>query len=123
MNVGNEQNKCRPVVVLQNNTGNINSNTTVIAPVTTHQTSACFDEMQNRWYVERNENGRIAKKYLGFYEIPLKLEGENAESVFGLVNVAQIRVIDRKRIVGAKKGVATQECFNAIKTAIERNLR
>lgn len=120
-NVGSEQNGRRPVIVLQNNIGNIKGNTTVIAPITTHQKKVKFDESKKRYYIEIDKDGEIKPKYLDFYEVPLKLE-ENEDGLYGFVNVMHIREIDKKRIDSKCLGKATDKCFEKIIKAINRNL-
>lgn len=61
-------------------------------------------------------------EYLGNYEVPLKLEG-NEEGIYGFVNVMHMREIDRKRIASSKVGIANETCFKQVISAIERNLR
>lgn len=120
-NIGSEQNGRRPVIVLQNNTGNAKGNTTVIAPVTTHQNKIKWDETKHKYYVEIIKEGIIKKKYLDFYEVPLRLEG-NVNGLYGFVNVMHIREIDRKRIDSKCLGIATDKCFENIIKAIIKNL-
>lgn len=120
-NIGSEQNGRRPVIILQNNTGNAKGNTTVIAPVTTHQNKIKWDVTKHKYYVEIIKEGTIKKKYLDFYEVPLRLEG-NANGLYGFVNVMHIRGIDRKRIDSKCLGIATDKCFENIIKAIIKNL-
>lgn len=120
-NIGSEQNGRRPVIILQNNTGNIKGNTTVIAPVTTHQNKIKWDDTKHKYYVEIIKEGIVRKKYLDFYEIPLRLEG-NTNGLYGFVNVMHIREIDRKRIDSNCLGIATDKCFENIIKAIIKNL-
>lgn len=122
-NVGSEQNGRRPVIILQNNTGNRKGNTTIIAPVTTHQKSALkYDTSKNMYYIEKIVNGSIKRKYLGQYEIPLKLEGKET-GLYGFINVMHMREIDRKRIDSRKVGIATEKCFEEVIKAINKNLQ
>lgn len=122
-NVGSEQNGRRPVIVLQNNTGNRKGNTTIIAPVTTHQKRALrYDTSKSMYYIEKIANGGIKRKYLGQYEIPLKLETEQ-NKLYGFINVMHMREIDRKRIDSKKVGIATKECFDEVIKAINKNLQ
>lgn len=122
-NVGSEQNGRRPVIILQNNTGNRKGNTTIIAPVTTHQKSALkFDTNKNMYYIEKIVNGSVKRKYLGQYEIPLKLEGKET-GLYGFINVMHMREIDRKRIDSRKVGIATEKCFEEVINAINQNLQ
>jgi len=120
-NIGSEQNGTRPVLILQNNIGNAKSTITIAAPVTTHKNGIHYDGLISRYYVNRIKNGKEERKYLGFYEIPLRLK-EGRDQLYGFVNIGQIRAIDRKRIEGAKVGEATDECFGQILQAINRNL-
>lgn len=86
-NIGSEQNGRRPVIILQNNTGNRKGNTTIIAPVTTHQKRALkYDVEKKMYYIERLQDGIMKRKYLGQYEIPLKLEGKET-GLYGFINV------------------------------------
>lgn len=122
-NIGSEQNGRRPVIILQNNTGNRKGNTTIIAPVTTHQKSALkFDLRKNMYYIEKIVEGSIKRKYLGQYEIPLKLEGKET-GLYGFINIMHMREIDRKRIDSRKVGIATEKCFNEVIKAINQNLQ
>ena len=121
-NIGSEQNGRRPVIILQNNTGNTKANTTIIAPITTHQKRIKWDNTQRKHYVEIIEAGITKRKYLDFYEIPLRLEGRPS-GLYGFVNVMHIREIDRKRIDSHCVGIATDKCFDDIISAINKNLR
>lgn len=122
-NIGSEQNGRRPVIILQNNTGNRKGNTTIIAPVTTHKKSALkYDTEKKMYYIERTQEGKTNRKYLGQYEIPLKLEGKET-GLYGFINIMHMREIDRKRIDSPKVGVATEKCFNQVVKAINRNLQ
>lgn len=120
-NIGSEQNGRRPVIILQNNIGNINGNTTVIAPVTTHQKKVKWDTVKRKYYIEIDKDGVNKNKYLDFYEVPLRLEA-NTSGLYGFVNVMHIRGIDRKRIDSKCLGIATDKCFDNIIKAINRNL-
>ncbi len=122
-NVGSEQNGRRPVIILQNNIGNRKGNTTIIAPITTHQKSIVeYDTEKRRYYIERFCDGVCKRKYLGSYEVPLILE-ENEKRLQGVVNVMHLREIDRKRIDSRKLGIATEQCFEQVIKAINRNFR
>lgn len=120
-NIGSEQNGRRPVIILQNNTGNANGNTTIIAPVTTHQKKVKWDNVKQKYYIEIAKDGLTKNKYLDFYEVPLRLEG-NTGGLYGFVNVMHIRAIDRKRINSQCLGIATDKCFDNIIKAINKNL-
>lgn len=74
------------------------------------------------YYIEKIANGGIKRKYLGQYEIPLKLETEQ-NKLYGFINVMHMREIDRKRIDSKKVGIATKECFDEVIKAINKNLQ
>lgn len=120
-NIGSEQNGRRPVIILQNNIGNTKGNTTIVAPVTTHKKSINYDNTVHRYYVKIMQNGIERRKYLDFYEVPLRLEN-NPSGLYGFVNVMHLREIDRKRIDGSCRGIATDQCFENIIKAITKNL-
>lgn len=122
-NIGSEQNGRRPVIILQNNTGNRKGNTTIIAPVTTHQKSPLhYDKSVKKYFIEKHGRNGSELKYLGQYEIPLKLE-DSRNGIYGFINVMHIREIDRKRIDSHKIGIATEECFAQVIKAINKNLQ
>lgn len=124
VNVGSEQGEIRPVVVLQNNFGNRSGNTTIVAPITSHENSVQFDNENGKFYIDiLQENGKVHKKYLDYYEIPIILNSNSERKIYGFVNVAHIREIDRKRICSSKIATITDECFINIKRAISKNLR
>lgn len=121
-NIGSEQNGRRPVMILQNNVGNTKANTTIIAPVTTHQKQIQYDIEKKKYYIDRVKDGKLLKKYLDFYEVPLRLEGDS-QGLYGFVNVMHLREIDRKRIDGPCVGKATEECYKKVISAINQNLQ
>ena len=53
--------------------------------------------------------------------MPLRLEN-NPSGLYGFVNVMHLREIDRKRIDGSCRGIATDQCFKNIIKAINKNL-
>lgn len=122
-NVGSEQNGRRPVIILQNNIGNRNGNTTIIAPITTHQKSIVeYDTIKKRYYIERCCDKVSKRKYLGDYEVPLRLEGDE-KRLQGVINIMHLREIDRKRIESRKLGIVTEQCFGQVIKAINRNFQ
>lgn len=124
INIGSEQGENRPVVILQNNYGNKSGNTTIIAPITSHEQSVLYDDELNKPYLEvKDKNGNLHRKYLDYYEIPIAIENNNICDISGFVNVAHIREIDRKRICSKKVAIITNDCFIDIKKAISKNLR
>lgn len=123
INIGSEQKEYRPVVILQNDRGNISGYTTIIAPITTHNKSVDYDNSVNKYYIEVTLNGNTEKKYLDYYEVPLVLESYNGKPIYGFVNVAHIKEIDRKRISQSSSAKITTECLANIKSALIKNLR
>lgn len=93
--VGSEQGGHRPVVILQNNTGNRHSPTTIIAPLTT----------------------KFGKKLLPTH-VELMESGAPANS---LVLLEQIRTIDKTRLSN-KLGVVPPEIMIKIDEAIKISL-
>ncbi len=67
------------------------------------------------------DQGEEQRKYLGFYEVPLKLEG-TSNGLYGFVNVMHLREIDKKRIDSPCQGIVTEECYKNIIKAINKNL-
>ena len=112
------------MVILQNNNGNKSGNTTIIAPITSHEKSVQYDNSRNKFYVDTiDTDGNPYRKYLDYYEIPVVIEAGANQQICGFVNIAHIREIDRKRISSRKSATITKECFKDIKNAITKNLR
>ena len=115
INIGSEQSDYRPVVVLQNNFGNKSGNTTIIAPITSHEKSVKYNQTMKKYYIEVTyKDGTSRIKYLDYYEVPITIENGCKQQINGFVNVAHIREIDRKRICSTKLAVVTNECFKDI---------
>lgn len=72
--------------------------------------------------IEKIVDGGIKRKYLGQYEISLKLEGKET-GLYGFINVMHMREIDRKRIDSRKVGIATEKCFEEVIKVINNNLQ
>lgn len=94
--LGSEQGGCRPVVILQNNTGNRYSPTTIIAPLTT----------------------KFSKKLLPTHVELMEGCGAPANS---LVLLEQIRTIDKTRLSN-KIGAVSSEVMAKIDEAIKISL-
>jgi Growth inhibitor len=92
-NLGSEQGGIRPCIILQNNTGNKYSPTTIIAPFTT------------------------ATKHPLPTHIPLNLHGRDS-----YILLEQIRVIDKSRIKNFYGKVDDIELQKKIQTAIKVSL-
>ena len=124
INIGSEQGENRPVVVLQNDYGNRSGNTTIVAPITSHEKSVQYDNSKNKYYIDVvGEDGNSHRKYLDYYEVPVVIEDKSSGKIWCFVNVAHIREIDRKRICSRKTAIITKDCFKDIKAAISKNLR
>ena len=74
--IGCEQGGIRPVVIIQNNTGNTFSPTTIVAPLTSKQKKA----LPTHVYLRRAEKSGLHKE--------------------SLISMEQIRTIDKSRIKG-----------------------
>lgn len=124
INIGSEQGENRPVVILQNDSGNKSGNTTIIAPITSHEKSVQYDNDNYKYYIDMvDKNGNAYRKYLDYYEVPVVIENNSDQNIWGFVNIAHIREIDRKRICGKKSATITKDCFKDIKNSIIKNLR
>ena len=124
INIGSEQGENRPVVILQNDFGNRSGNTTIVAPITSHENSVQYDNDKKKYYIDMIDmNGNPYRKYLDYYEVPIVIEDKSCGEIYGFVNIAHIREIDRKRICSRKTATITKDCFKDIKTAISKNLR
>ncbi|MZQ81912.1 hypothetical protein GQF01_07160 [Paenibacillus sp. 5J-6] len=119
-NVGSEQQENRPAVILQNDRGNASSRTTVIAPVSTHNHCAFFEDRGKKYIKFTNDIGEEITKKLDYYEILIILEEEFGERVKGYINVAQIKTISKKRLSRVPVGRITTGNFEVVKRAINR---
>ena len=89
--VGSEQGKLRPAIVLQHNSLNKNSNTTIVVPI-------------------------ISKIYDKNYPMHVKIEGFGLNKK-GTIKVEHIRSIDKKRIVKIV-GTVNESIMQEIKLAL-----
>ena len=70
----------RPVLILQNDKGNSSSKTTIIAPITTHQEAIKEKKIIRDgneviiYTVKQIVKGIEKEKTLGYYEVPVRLE-------------------------------------------------
>lgn len=92
---GHEQGGLRPCIVVQNNVGNVFSNTTIIVPITSS----------------------MDKKYMGPTHFIVKKTLKNNLSFDCVVLCEQIRVIDRSRIK-KKIGILEEEHIKLLKKSI-----
>lgn len=77
-NIGSEENKIRPVIIIQNDTGNKNSPTTIIAPIS-------------------NRPKKIAV-HIELRESDYKLEEGEKNQVTGTILAEQIKVVSKVRL-------------------------
>lgn len=119
-NVGSEQFSKRPVVILQNDRGNRSSETTICAPITTHQGCSTFVEDGKPMYRFNDSLGRPKIKRLDYYEIPIEVEDDSSVQLKGFINIAQIRTISKKRLSFNPVAKITEENDMQIKKAFEK---
>ncbi|AEB77047.1 type II toxin-antitoxin system PemK/MazF family toxin [Clostridium botulinum] len=77
-NIGSEENKIRPVIIIQNDTGNKNAPTTIIAPIS-------------------NRPKKIAV-HIELRESDYKLENGEKNHITGTVLLEQIKVVSKARL-------------------------
>ncbi len=95
--IGSEQGKTRPVLIIQNDIGNIYSPTSIIASIT----STVFE-----------------KEFLTNVFLDSKISGLDKDSTI-LLN--QIRTIDKSRII-KKLGTLNKECIKKVDIALIKSL-
>lgn len=120
-NIGSEQNGRRPVVIIQNDFGN-KSNTTLVAPITTHNGEIKYDG-KKYYYMAKDDTGVDIKKYLDYYEIPIELECVYTQQVKGFINIAHLIDIDKKRLEITPVAKITKDNFKNVLNAININFR
>lgn len=77
-NVGSEENKIRPVIIIQNNTGNKNAPTTIVAPISNRPKKIAV-------HIELREND-------------YKLENGEKNYITGTILAEQIKVVSKARL-------------------------
>ncbi|ABK62571.1 MULTISPECIES: type II toxin-antitoxin system PemK/MazF family toxin [Clostridium] len=77
-NIGSEENKIRPVIIIQNDTGNKNAPTTIIAPISNRPKKIAV-------HIELREND-------------YKLENGEKNHITGTVLLEQIKVVSKARL-------------------------
>jgi mRNA interferase MazF len=97
--VGRETGKTRPVLVIQNDIGNMYSPTTIVAVLTE--------------YSEKKASYPIC------VAIKKKKTGLKKDSV---VNLAQIRTIDKKRLITPKLGTLPNDSMKKVDNALKNSL-
>lgn len=121
-NIGNEQNGKRPVVIMQNDIGNSMGNTTIIVPITTYENSNFYLKNNERYMSYTLSNGSIKERKLDFYEVEIQIESNAKYPVRGIANVVHMREISKKRLVKFPVAKITDDTYNNIIKAINKNL-
>lgn len=96
--VGSETGKNRPVLVIQNDIGNTYSPTTIVAIITD--------------YSEKKAS----------YPICVAVKKGSGLKKNSIVNLSQIRTIDKKRLTTPKTGTLSNDCMSKINNAIMNSL-
>jgi mRNA interferase MazF len=96
--MGSETGKTRPVLVIQNDIGNTYSPTTIVAVITE--------------YSDKKASYPIC------VAIP-KAQGLKKDSI---VNLSQIRTIDKKRLIPTKLASLSDECMGQVDEALKNSL-
>ncbi|MBI5604291.1 MAG: type II toxin-antitoxin system PemK/MazF family toxin [Deltaproteobacteria bacterium] len=96
--LGNETGKTRPVLIIQNDIGNLYSPTTIAAVITE--------------YSEKKATYPICVS-IG------KHEGLNKQSI---VNLSQIRTIDKRRLMGPKIAILPEKIMEKVNIALKNSL-
>lgn len=96
--VGRETSKTRPVLVIQNDIGNMYSPTTIVAVITE--------------YSEKKAS----------YPICVAVKKKNGLKKDSVVNLAQIRTIDKKRLTTPKSGSLSKDSMKKVDEALKNSL-
>ncbi len=96
--IGRETGKTRPVVVIQNNIGNIFSPTTIVAIITEY-------------------SGKKAS-----YPICVAIKKGNGLKKDSIINLAQIRTIDKNRLITPKLGTLSDDSMKDVSNALKYSL-
>ncbi|MBW1764677.1 MAG: type II toxin-antitoxin system PemK/MazF family toxin [Deltaproteobacteria bacterium] len=96
--VGRETGKTRPVLVIQNDIGNMYSPTTIVAVITE--------------YSEKKAS----------YPICVAIKKGNGLKKDSVANLSQIRTIDKKRLVTPKLGTLPNDSMNKVDIALRNSL-
>ena len=97
--VGRETGKTRPVLVIQNDIGNRYSPTTIVAVITEHS------------------------KKKASYPICVAIEkGENGLKKDSIVNLSQVRTIDKMRLTTPKSGSLSKDSMKKVDDALKNSL-
>ena len=96
--VGSETGKTRPVLIIQNDIGNLYSPTTIVAIITE--------------YSEKKAT----------YPICVPIGMDAGLKKHSIVNLSQIRTIDKRRLTGSKLAVLSDEIMEKVDTALKNSL-
>ena len=96
--VGSETGKTRPVLIIQNDIGNMYSPTTIVAVVTE--------------YSEKKAT----------YPICVPIDRDAGLKKHSIVNLSQIRTIDNRRLIGPKVAVLPDEIMEKVDMALKNSL-
>lgn len=96
--VGRETGKTRPVLIIQNDLGNLNSPTTIVTVITE--------------YSEKKAT----------YLICAAIEKDAGLKKDSIVNLSQIRTIEKRRLIGPKLAALPREIMDRVDAALENSL-
>ena len=96
--VGGETGKTRPVLVIQNDIGNMYSPTTIVTVITE--------------YSEKKAS----------YPICVAAKKDNGLKKDSIINLAQIRTIDKKRLTATKSGSLSEDAMKKVDIALKNSL-
>lgn len=96
--VGSETGKTRPVLIIQNDLGNLYSPTTIVAVISE--------------YSEKKAS----------YPICVTVGKDAGLKKKSIVNLSQIRTIDKRRLVGPKLADLSDGCMEQVDTALKNSL-
>jgi mRNA interferase MazF len=96
--VGNETGKTRPVLVIQNDIGNMHSPTTIVAVITK--------------YSEKKAS----------YPICVAIKKGNGLKKDSVINLSQIRTIDKNRLIAPKLGTLPNDSMKNADDALKNSL-
>jgi len=96
--VGRETGKSRPVLVIQNDIGNMYSPTTIVAVITE--------------YSEKKAS----------YPICVGVKKGNGLKKDSVVNLSQLRTIDKKRLIAPKLGILPNDSMKKVDNALKNSL-
>lgn len=121
-NIGSEQNGKRPVVIIQNDIGNSQGNTTIIVPITTYENSSFYEKDGKRYMSYQAADGNIIERKLDFYEVELQIESSSRYKIHGIANVVHMREISKKRLSNTPVAKVTEQTYTDIVNAIVKNI-